>query len=173
MKTLSVLRWIAGGIVFAAAAVVFGQMASESRVSPVPSHLAGRLGVARLTTAEAPQYAAVVAGDPEVRTAVDFALADQRRKNRSAVKLISVLGAERQYASGSNVRVCLSVDRHGRTDSARVVVHRSEKDQWSVTLWAWGACPSAKIGPDRAGAIETDRSTKAGARSSTTPEAGK
>ena len=24
--------------------------------------------------------------------------------------------------------------------AARVVVHHSEKDQWSVTLWAWGAC---------------------------------
>lgn len=146
MKTLGVLRWTAGGIVFVAAAVVFGQMASESRVSPVPSRLAARLGVARLTTAEAPKYSVVPVGDREVQTALQFALTDQRRKNRSPVKLLTVLAAERQAASGANVRLCLSIDRHGRADSARVVVHRSEKDQWSVTLWAWGACPSTAPG---------------------------
>lgn len=140
MKTLGLLRWIAGVVVFVAAAVVFGQMASESRVSPVPSRLRSRLGAARLSTTEAPKYSAVAFADREVQTAVQFALADQRRKNRSAVQLLSVLAAERQPSSGANVRLCLSIDRHGRTDSARVVVHHSEKDQWSVTLWAWGAC---------------------------------
>jgi hypothetical protein len=58
------------------------------------------------------------------------------------VKLLSVLAAERQASSGANIRLCLSIDRHGRADSARVVVHHSEKDLWSVTLWAWGACRS-------------------------------
>jgi hypothetical protein len=140
MRTLGLLRWIAGVVVFAAAALVFGQMASESRVSPVPSRLRSRLGAARLSTTEAPKYSAVAVGDREVQTAVQFALAEQRRKNRNAVKLLSVLAAERQAASGANLRLCLSIDRHGRTDSARVVVHHSEKDQWSVTLWAWGAC---------------------------------
>jgi hypothetical protein len=82
----------------------------------------------------------VAVADHEVQTAVQFALADQRRKNRNAVNLLSVLAAERQPSSGANVRLCLSIDRHGRTDSARVVVHHSEKDKWSVTLWAWGAC---------------------------------
>jgi len=139
MRTLGVLRWMAGVVVFAAASVVFGQMASESRVLPVPSRLSARLG-SRLSTQEAPKYSAIAVGDREVQTAVQFALADQRRKNRSAVKLLSVLAAERQPASGANLRLCLSIDRHGRTDSARVVVHHSNKDQWSVTLWAWGAC---------------------------------
>jgi hypothetical protein len=135
MKTLSMLRWTAGVVVFVAAAAVFGQIASESRGTPVPSRFA-----ARLTTAEAPKYQSVGLRDPEVQTAVQFALSDQRRKNRSAVKLLSVVAAERQSASAANLRVCLSIDRHGRADSARVVVHRSDKDQWSVTLWAWGAC---------------------------------
>jgi hypothetical protein len=142
MKTLGVLRWMAGGIVFVAAAVIFGQMASASRGAPVPSRLAARLGAGRLTSAEAPKYSAVAVSDREVQSAVQFALSDQRRKNRSSFKLLSVLAAERQLASGSNVRLCLSLDRHGRADSARVVMHRSEKNQWSVTLWAWGACPS-------------------------------
>jgi hypothetical protein len=140
MKTLSVLRWLAGGVVFVAAAMVFGEMASESRVTPVPSRLATRFRAARLSTASASNYSAVSVSDQEVQSAVQFALADQRRKNRSAVTLLSVLAAERQSSSGSNLRLCLSVDRHGRADSARVVVHRTEKRQLSVTLWAWGAC---------------------------------
>jgi len=135
MNTPSVLRWIAGGVAFVGASVVFGQMAGESRVTPVSSRVA-----ARLTTAAAPKYVPVATSDREAQTAVQVALSDQRRKNRTAPKLLSVLAAERQATSGANLRLCLSLDRHGRADSARVVVHRSEKDQWSVTLWAWGAC---------------------------------
>jgi hypothetical protein len=126
---------LSGAFVFVAAALVFGQMASESRVAPVPSRLA-----ARLNTARAPSYTVVSASNDEVKTAVQLALADQRRKNRSALKLISVLGAERQNSSSANVRLCLSVVRQGRADSARVIVNHNEKNQWSVTLWAWGAC---------------------------------
>jgi hypothetical protein len=135
MNTSGVLRWIAGGVAFAGAAVAFGQMAGESRGTPVSSLVA-----ARLTTAGAPKYVPVATGDQEAQSAVQVALSDQRRKNRTALKLLSVLSAERQPVSGANLRLCLSLDRHGRADSARVVVHRSEKDQWSVTLWAWGAC---------------------------------
>ena len=113
MKTLAVLRWIAGVAVFAAAAVVFGQIASESRGGPVPSRLA-----ARLTTAEAPKYIFVANTDREVQTAVQVALSDQRRKNRNAVKLLSVVAAERQAASGANLRLCLAIDRHGRASES-------------------------------------------------------
>ena len=80
--------------------------------------------------------------DREVSTALSFALGDQKKKNRSdrAVKLLSVLSAERQISNGDNFRLCLSLDRRGRTDTARTVVHRNQKQQWSVALWAWGAC---------------------------------
>jgi hypothetical protein len=140
MKGLHLLRWIAGGVVFVAAGAIFGEMASESRVTPVPSRLATRFIAARRSAAQASNYSAVAVSDGDVQSAVQFALADQRRKNRSAVTLLSVVAAERQSASGANLRLCLSLDRHGRADSARVVVHRSEKSQLSVTLWAWGAC---------------------------------
>lgn len=52
-------------------------------------------------------------------------------------------GAARQRPAplaGENFRLCLSLDRRGRTDTARVVVHRNQKQRWSVALWAWGAC---------------------------------
>jgi hypothetical protein len=135
MRTLIVLRWLAGCVVFVGAALVFGQMASESRSAPVPTRLA-----ARLTPAEAPRYSSIPAADPVAQKALQFALSDQRRKNRVAVNLLSVLSAERQSAAGTNVRLCLSINRQGRADSARVVVHRTDSDKWSVTLWAWGAC---------------------------------
>src|SRR6266446_6083710 len=139
MKTLGLLRWITAAGVFAGAALVFGQIASETRGAPASVRSSVRLA-SRLTSAEAPRYSPVATTDQEVKAAVEVALSDQRRKNRSAVKLLSVLAAERQASAGTNVRLCLSIDRHGRADSARVVVHRSDKDLWSVTLWAWGAC---------------------------------
>src|SRR5262245_34394460 len=135
MSRPGVLRWLAGCVVFVGAAVVFGQIASESRSTPVPARVA-----ARLTSAEAPRYGAISTTGPEAQKALQIALSDQRRKNRVGVKLLSTVSAERQIASGTNVRLCLAIDRQGRTDLARVVVHRSDRDQWSVTLWAWGAC---------------------------------
>jgi hypothetical protein len=149
MKTLGILRWLTAAVVFAGAALVFGQIASETRGAPavvrssVPAAVRSSVRLAsRLTNAEAPRYSPVATTDQEVKTAVQVALSDQRRKNQSAVKLLSVLAAERQASSGANIRLCLSIDRHGRADSARVVVHHSQKDAWSVTLWAWGACRS-------------------------------
>ena len=85
-------------------------------------------------------YQPIAIAEDAVQKAVQFALSDQKAKNRSAVKLLSVLAAERQVSAGENFRFCLSLDRRGRTDTARVVVHRSVTDRWSVALWAWGAC---------------------------------
>jgi hypothetical protein len=87
-------------------------------------------------------YRMVATDDRDVRTALNFALGDQRRKNRSdsAVTLLSVLSAERQASKGDNFRLCLSLDRRGRSDTARTVVHRNPRHEWSVALWAWGAC---------------------------------
>ena len=87
-------------------------------------------------------YRAVATDDRDVRSALNFAMGDQRRKNRSdsAVTLLRVLSAERQTSKGDNFRLCLSLDRRGRPDTARTVVHRNARQQWSVALWAWGAC---------------------------------
>jgi len=90
MKTLGLLRWLAGGIVFVGAALVFGQIVSETRAAPASVRLA-----TRLTNAEAPKYAPIPVTDREVESAVQVALSDQQRKNRSSVRLLSVLAAER------------------------------------------------------------------------------
>ena len=123
-------RWILGSVVFVGAA----SMLFEAAGQPLPRQ------AAPAATAVAKPYEPVSVDDRDVRTALQVALSDQKSKNRAAVKLVSVLSSERQSASGENYRLCLSLDRRGRLDTARVVVQRSLKNKWSVALWAWGAC---------------------------------
>lgn len=117
-----------GTVVFVTAATVLFEAAGQSSPRPV---------AVRPNT-----YRTVSAEDRDVVTALNFALGDQKKKNRSdsAVTLLSVLSAERQTSKGDNFRLCLSLDRRGRTETARTVVHRNPRQQWSVALWAWGAC---------------------------------
>lgn len=123
-------RWILGGVVFFAAAGILFEAAGQ----PLPRPRA------RTAAAVAMAYQAVSIDDADVKTALQVALNDQKSKNRRAVKLLSVLAAERQVSAGEKYRLCLSLDRRGRTDTARIVVQHSAKDKWAVTLWAWGAC---------------------------------
>jgi hypothetical protein len=125
-------RWVVGGVAFVAAATVLFETAGQS--SPRPAAVRANV------------YRTVELDNREVKTALNFALADQKKKNRSdgAVTLLSVLSAEHQESKGDNFRLCLSLDRRGRTHTARAVVHRNQKQQWSVALWAWGACGKNK-----------------------------
>jgi hypothetical protein len=127
-SALRTVRWVVGGLVFVAAATVLFEASGQS--SP------------RSATVPPNAYRAVPTDDRDVRTALNFALGDQRKKNRSgsALTLLGVLSAEWQASKGDNFRLCLSLDRRGRTDTARTVIHRNQKQQWSVALWAWGAC---------------------------------
>lgn len=85
-------------------------------------------------------YQTIAITDPDVQAAVKVAIADQQRKNGNLVKLLSIVSAERQPVSGRNVRLCLSMDRRGNTEFARVVLLRDAKKQWSVSIWSWGSC---------------------------------
>jgi hypothetical protein len=85
-------------------------------------------------------YEKVATTDPDVQAAVKVALANQQQKNRSDVKLLSIVSAERQPVSGRNLRLCLSTDRNGNTEFARVVLSRNPKKQWAVAIWSWGSC---------------------------------
>ena len=140
-STLRTGRWIVGGAAFIAAATILFEAAGQSSPRPIGRgpQLSSRVGVAGV---RANIYRAVPTDDREVKTALNFALADQKKKNRSdsAISLKNVLSAERQESKGDNFRLCLSLDRRGRPDTARTVVHRNQKQQWSVALWAWGAC---------------------------------
>jgi hypothetical protein len=128
MAKLRVSRWIVGGLAFIGAATILFEAAGQSSPRPAP--------------VRANAYRPVAFDDRDVRTALNFALADQRKANRSerAITLLHVLTAERQASKGDNFRLCLSMLRRGRAVTARTVVHRNQKRQWSVALWAWGAC---------------------------------
>ena len=125
---LRVGRWIAGGVAFIAVATILFEAVGQSSPRPAP--------------VRANFYRPAAFDDREVKTALSFAMADRQKKSRSqnAVSLLKVLSVERQASKGDNFRLCLSLSRRGRPDTARAVVHRDQKRQWSVTLWAWGAC---------------------------------
>ncbi|MSO30978.1 MAG: hypothetical protein EXQ48_08585 [Acidobacteria bacterium] len=129
---LRLSRWIVGGVVFVGVATILFEVAGQSSPRPAP--------------VRANAYQPVALDDRDVRTALNFAIADQKKANRSegAITLLDVLTAERQASKGDNFRLCLSLDRRGRAVTARTVVHRSQKRQWSVALWAWGACGRGK-----------------------------
>ncbi|HKY20770.1 MAG TPA: hypothetical protein VJM31_06080 [Vicinamibacterales bacterium] len=129
---LRLSRWIVGGVVFVGVATILFEVAGQSspRPAPVPANA----------------YRVIPIDDRDVRTALNFALATQKKTNRSesAVTLLNVLTAERQASKGDNFRLCLSLDRRGRAVTARTVIHRNQKRHWSVALWAWGACGNKK-----------------------------
>ena len=122
-------RWMLSSVVFIAAAGILFEAAGQTPARSAP----GVRG-----------YQPIAAAHADVQRALQVALNDQKSKNRSAVKVLTILTAERQVSAGENFRLCLSLDRLGHPDTARVVVHRNPKDLWSVSLWAWGACGKKK-----------------------------
>ena len=110
--------------------------------------VAALIGEPGLRAAQAPaepppaadSYRGVDVTGRDVQAAVKFALSDRQKKDISKPKLLSIVSAERQFVSGDNFRLCLFLDRSGRTEFARVVVSRNAKKRWSVTIWTWGSC---------------------------------
>jgi hypothetical protein len=91
-------------------------------------------------TDEIREYRKVDVRDVDVQAALKLALADQKRKSSGNEKLLSIVSAERRFVTPDNYRLCLSMNRRGRTELARVVLSRDAKKQWTVTLWSWGSC---------------------------------
>jgi len=92
-----------------------------------------------LQSQPAETYKKVETSDPEVQLAVKAAIANQQKMDK-AIRLRSVVSAERPAVSSSNLRLCLSMDRSGHSEFARVVLSKNTKRQWSVTIWSWGSC---------------------------------
>ena len=125
-------RWMLEAVVLVAVAAVLFEASGQSSTRPAP--------------VRANAYSPVDINDRDVRTALNFALATQKKINRNpeAIVLREVLTAERQASEGDNFRLCLSVDRRGRPVTARAIVRRSPERDWSVALWAWSACGKRK-----------------------------
>ena len=125
-------RWIIEGVLLVGVAAVLFEASGQSSTRPAPV----RSNV----------YSPVDINDRDVRTALNFALATQKKINRNpeAIVLRDVLTAERRTSEGDNFRLCLSIDRRGRAVTARTIVRRSPERDWSVALWAWSACGKRK-----------------------------
>jgi hypothetical protein len=128
------------GAVFLGAVAMFFEAAGQPVPLPVP-----RPSLPLVSRAVVNEYRPVPAGSPHIKAALRAALDDQKAKNRAAVKLLGVLSAEHQSGASEKYRLCLSLDRRGRPDTARVIVQQRigkarARGRWSVALWAWGAC---------------------------------
>jgi hypothetical protein len=89
---------------------------------------------------EVREYRKVEVQDVDVQSALKSALADRKRRSGGDEKLLSLVSAERRFVTPDNYRLCLSMNRSGRTELARVVLSRDAKKRWTVTLWSWGSC---------------------------------
>ncbi|HEX7999546.1 MAG TPA: cystatin domain-containing protein [Pyrinomonadaceae bacterium] len=91
-------------------------------------------------------YKEIAIDAPEVISAARFAVGAQGRKVNSTINLISVEGAERQTVAGANYRLCLKVETEDEvnnvdvTESVKVVVFRSLKNQYSLKSWVEEDC---------------------------------
>jgi hypothetical protein len=92
-----------------------------------------------LQSPPAETYKKLQINDPDVQTAVKVAVANQQKMDKT-IRLRSVVSAERPAVSSNNLRLCLSMDRSGNSEFARVVLSKNAKKQWSVTIWSWGSC---------------------------------
>jgi hypothetical protein len=79
-------------------------------------------------------YKKIEISEPDVQAAVKVALAGANRKG-------TLISAERHTVSANNLRLCLSMNRSGSHEFARVVLSRTDTTKkWNVTIWSWGSC---------------------------------
>jgi hypothetical protein len=80
------------------------------------------------------RYRPISISEPEVRSAFKAALSAGRLKG----KLVS---AERPAVSATNMRLCISTNRSGSYEFARVDLSRNPSGKkWEVIVWSWGSC---------------------------------
>jgi hypothetical protein len=79
-------------------------------------------------------YHQISLNEPDVRAAVKAALSTTRLKG-------TLISAERHSISSNNIRLCISTNRSGSYEFARVDLSRNAaKKRWEVLVWSWGSC---------------------------------
>lgn len=120
------------GLILIAVGVVFGSVIAGMAQQQRPPIVGG--------------YKAIATDAPEVVSAARFAVSERERKEGSAVKLISVEGAERQTVAGANYRLCLKVEITDEannvdvTQGVKVIVFRSLKKEYVLRSWIEEEC---------------------------------
>jgi hypothetical protein len=83
---------------------------------------------------EAPQT------DRDVISAAQFATAEESRRKRVRVTLVSIEHAERQVVAGLNYKLCLKIKSKGKIHNVTAVVYQNLKQKYSLTSWAEDGC---------------------------------
>ena len=79
-------------------------------------------------------YKQISLAEPDVRAAAKVALSRANRKG-------TLISAERHAISANNLRLCISMNRSGSYEFARVVLSRNQvRKRWEVMVWSWGSC---------------------------------
>ena len=73
----------------------------------------------------------------DVKTAADFAVREEAKREAVELKLVSISKGEKQIVAGINYRLVLMVERSGSTRVAKVVVFRDLKSRYRLTSWEW------------------------------------
>ncbi len=83
---------------------------------------------------EAPQT------DRDVISAAQFAAAEESRRKRVRVTLVSIEHAERQVVAGLNYKLCLRIKTRGEIHNVTAIVYQNLKQKYSLTSWAADGC---------------------------------
>ena len=73
----------------------------------------------------------------DAKTAAEFAVHEQAKREAIPLTLATIAKAEKQIVAGINYRLVLVVERSGSQRKAKVVVFRDLNAHYSLTSWQW------------------------------------
>lgn len=84
-------------------------------------------------------YRPIATDDIGIEMVAVSAIGEQQLKT-PGISLVKITSAERQIADGTNYRLCLSMQRNGRVEPARMTLYQDQNGRMQMSSWAWGAC---------------------------------
>jgi aspartic proteinase inhibitor len=73
----------------------------------------------------------------DVKTAAEFAVQEQSKRQPETLKLSNIFKAEKQIVAGVNYRLDIMVKQGRSVRGAKVVVFRDLKSHYKLTSWKW------------------------------------
>ena len=73
----------------------------------------------------------------DVKTAAEFAVQEQSKRQPPTLKLNKIFKAEKQIVAGVNYRLHIIVKEGRSVRAAKVVVFRDLKSHYKLTSWKW------------------------------------
>ena len=80
-------------------------------------------------------FAAAITED--VKTAAEFAVQEQSKRETATLKLSNIFKAKKQIVAGVNYRLDIAVKANGSERKAKVVVFKDLKSHYKLTSWEW------------------------------------